>query len=57
MVPWLLNARFTPNRDQFKADLQVEKFGSSWTHGQSLNFIFRSQASVDIDVSERLTYK
>ena len=57
MVLWLPNARFTLNRDQLMADLRVEKFLSSWTHGQSLNFIFRSQASVDIDVSERPTYK
>ena len=36
---------------------ELKFFLSSWTHGQLLNFIVRSQASVDIDVSERLTYE
>ena len=28
------NARFTPNRDQLRADLRVEKFWISWTREQ-----------------------
>ena len=31
------NARFTPNRDQLRTDLRVEKFWISWTREQSLN--------------------
>ena len=33
-----INARFTPNRDQLKTDLRVEKFWISCTREQSLNF-------------------
>ena len=38
------NARFAPNRDQFKTDLRVEKFWISSTREQSLNF-YREIAS------------
>ena len=31
------NTRYTPNRDQLRTDLQVEKFWISWTREQSLN--------------------
>ena len=33
----LSNARFTPNHDQLRTDLRVEKFWISWTREQSLN--------------------
>ena len=42
--PALVNARFTPNRDQLRTDLRVEKFWISWTREQSLNF-YRQIAS------------
>ena len=32
----LSNARFTPNHDQLRTDLRVEKFWISWTREQSL---------------------
>ena len=42
--PAATNARFTPNRDQLRTDLRVEKYWISWTREQSLN-IYRQTAS------------
>ena len=38
------NARFTPNRDQLRTDLRVEKFWIASTREQSLN-VYRQIAS------------
>ena len=44
---WLIiiNARFTPNCDQLRTDLQIGKFWISWNHEQSLNFYHQIASS------------
>ena len=57
----IAHAWFTPNREELRTDLRVEKFWISWTREQSLNFcrqiasyrLHRFQGATDTRVNKR----
>ena len=58
-IPSRTYARFTPNRDQLRTDLRVEKLWISRTREQSLNFrelAFTSMSGSDWHTSEQKVY-